>query len=295
MKNQPFAIRKEYMKGILCILLSSFFFSMMSLFIRLAGDIPTFQKAFFRNAIAGVISTISLLRSKEKFHIKKGSLPSLLCRAAFGTAGLLLNFWAIDNLALADANILNKLSPFFAIIVSYFLLKEIPSRLEWLCVILAFGGALFIVKPTPALFTLPALGGLASGLGAGIAYSFVRKLGKQGERGAVIVFCFSIFSCLVTAPMLIFDFHPMTLEQTLILALCGISAAGGQFSITAAYTHAPAKEISVFDYTQVVFAGLIGLFVFSELPDIYSFIGYGIIFGAAILKWYISMKASRIS
>ena len=58
-------------------------------------------------------------------------------------------------------------------------------------------------------------------------------------------------------------------------------AAGGQFSITSAYTYAPAKEISVYDYTQVLFAAVLGFVFLKQVPDVYSLVGYVIIIGVA--------------
>lgn len=283
-------ITNEHIIGLLYILLAAFFFSLMTLFIRLAGDVPTMQKAFFRNAFAAVVAITILARSKEGFKMQKGSLPFLFCRAGFGVIGIITNFWAIDHLVLSDANILNKMSPFFAIIISVWVLKEVPTRFEWGCVIAAFTGAIFVVHPTAGIASFPALVGMFSGLCAGTAYVFVRKLGIHGERGPVIVCFFSVFSTIILGPMMLLNYQPMSMYQLLMLLLCGISATGGQFSITAAYTHAPAKEISVFDYSQVVFAALWGFIIYQELPDIWSIIGYAIIIITAVIKWYHGLK-----
>jgi drug/metabolite transporter (DMT)-like permease len=272
--------------GILLVITDSFFFSLMSLFVRLAGDVPTLQKAFFRNFIAAIISLILLAGSKEKFKIRKGSLPYLFARAIFGGSGLILNFYAIDHIGLADSNILNKMSPFFAIVASIFVLGEIPNKVEILTVVVAFIGAIFVVHPTAGVASLPALIGLCSGLGAGIAYTFVRKLGNRGERGSVIVAFFSCFTCLMCLPSILLDFHPMTAAQWGCLIAAGTVACCAQFAITAAYRFAPAKEISVFDYSQVLFASLWGLLFFSEVPDGWSVLGAVIIISMAVFKWY---------
>lgn len=276
---------KQKQQGILFILLAGFFFALMTFFVRLAGDLPTMEKAFFRNAVAAVVSVIMLARSKEGFQIKRSSYGSLFLRSAFGTMGLICNFYAVDRLNIADANILNKLSPFFAIIMSYFILKEKANKVEWTCVAVAFLGAVFVVKPSFQMEFLYALVGVLGGFGAGVAYTFVRKLGKQGERGPVIVMCFSLFSSLVTLPFMIFQFQPMTGRQLLCLLLAGVSATGGQLSITTAYTKAPAKEISVFDYSQVLFAALLGFVFLGQIPDWMSVAGYIIIIGSAMFKW----------
>jgi len=280
-------------KGIICIIASAFFFSLMSLFVRMAGDLPTMQKAFFRNAIAAAFAVILLSRTPEKFYIRKESWPDLIRRSLYGTMGVILNFWAIDHIAISDASVLNKMSPFFAIIMSAIILKERATKKEWLIVFVAFIGAVLVIKPTAGIASLPAFAGLLSGFGAGAAYTYVRKLGISGERGPVIIMVFSLFSCIVCLPFMIFDFHPMTLTQLLILLAAGASAMGGQLTITAAYTYAPAKEISVYDYTNILFTATWGLIAFGELPDAVSICGYMIIIAMAILKWRQNLDDSR--
>ena len=274
-------------KGILFILLAAFFFSAMSVFVRLAGDVPTMQKAFFRNIVAAVVAVIILLRSGKEISLPKKSLPTLLMRSIFGTIGILANFWAVDHLGIADANMLNKLSPFFAILMSIFILGEKPNQIEWISVVLAFIGAAFVAKPSSGIVSLPALIGILGGFTAGTAYTYVRRAGLQGVRGPIVVAFFSTFSTLVLLPNLLMNFAPMSAGQFIFLLLAGCSAAGGQLSITAAYQHAPARDISVFDYSQVVYAAVFGLLLFGEIPDVWSIIGYVIIIGTAFSKWYL--------
>lgn len=273
-------------QGILCIISAAFFFALMNLFVRLAGDIPTIQKSFFRNFIAAILAFIMLIRSKSNTHLTKENVKDLIMRSIGGTLGILCNFYAIDHLNIADASMLNKLSPFFAVIFSIFLLKEKTTRFEWSMLIIAFVGALFVIKPSFNLNSLPALIGVLGGLGAGLAYTYVRRLGTHGIKGPVIVFFFSCFSCIVTLPAILLHFAPMTTQQLITLILAGCAAAGGQVSITAAYTKAPASEISVFDYSQILFAALFGFLFLDQIPDYFSIIGYFIIIGAAFAKWY---------
>ncbi len=273
-------------KGALCIIGSALCFAGMSVFVRLAGELPTFEKAFFRNFVAAVIVFIIIRRERIPLRIEKDGRLWVLLRCVFGTAGLLLNFYAIDRLALADANMLNKLSPFFAIVFSYFLLKEKIRPVQAAAVCGAFAGALLIIKPSGAnLQLLPAVGGFLGGMGAGAAYTCLRKASQRGVRSQIIVLCFSCFSCLFTIPFILADFVMPTWRQLLLLILCGVCGAGGQFSITAAYTFAPAREISVYDYTQVIFSAALGFFLFDQLPDVWSFLGYALIIGMAIVNF----------
>ena len=224
--------------------------------------------------------------------MQKGSLLALLGRSIAGTVGILCNFYAIDHMFVSDASLLNKLAPFFSVVFSVFLLKEKASWKDWLLVCIAFLGALFVVKPSFDIAKiLPALIGVLGALGAGLAYTFVRLLGNKGERSSVIVFYFSIFSTVAVLPMAIADFQPMTTIQVVFLLLAGLSASVAQFALTGAYAFAPAKEISVYDYSQVLFSAFWGVLLFSELPDIFSFIGYAVIIGAAIVKYLLSKKS----
>ncbi len=278
-------------KGILYILAAAFGFSLMSTFVKLAGDLPALQKAFFRNFIALIFMSVAMLRNRIPLRPEKGNLPSLFGRCLCGTLGLLCNFYAIGELNLSDANMLNKLSPFFAILFSIFLLKESPSLVQVLGVLVAFAGSVCIIKPSfdnPA--AIPAIAGALGGMGAGAAYTFVRKLGARKENPTRIIFYFSAFSCLLCLPFLIFSYQHMTRLQLLYLILAGTFACVGQLGITKAYLCAPAKEISVYDYTQVIFAAILGFFIFGDVPDWLSILGYVLICGAGIAMFFYNKK-----
>ena len=289
--------RNSKYRGILLILGAAFCFSCMNVCVRLAGDVPTFQKSFFRNLVAVLAALVVLLRDGKGIRpADPKNWPLLLCRSLFGTIGLLGNFYAVDHLLLADASMLNKMSPFFAVIASFFLLKEKLSPVQGVSLAGAFAGALLIIKPTLSNMDLgPSLVGLLGGLGAGIAYTRVRLLGKREERGAFIVFVFSAFSCLAVLPYVLMVHAPMTAKQVLTLVAAGLFAAGGQFSVTAAYCCAPAKEISVYDYSQIIFSALLGFFIFGDVPDVLSVLGYFFICGMAVLNFRHSNCSSRRS
>ena len=272
-------------QAIVCIISAAFFFALMNLFVKLSGDLPVWQKSMFRNLMAMFIALFIILKDRTSLRIEKKNYLPMAIRCIAGTVGVICNFYAIGKLNIADASMLNKLSPFFAIIFSVFILKEKPKKVEWITIIVAFVGALFVIKPTFNMESFPAMMGMLSGMGAGLAYACVRKLGTNGVAGSVIVFFFSMFSCLSVLPCVIATYEPMTFAQLSFLILAGLSAAGGQFSITAAYSRAPAKEISVFDYTQVLFAALLSFVILGDLPDWLSCVGYAVIIGVAIFKW----------
>lgn len=274
-------------KGILCIIGCAFCFALMNLFVNLAGEVPVIQKAFFRNAVALIFSGIVLFKNttKEERKVTKDNFWLLFLRSLAGGIGFVCNFYAVDHMNISDASMLNKLAPFFVIIFSAIFLKEKASWFQWLSVVLAFVGSLFIVKPTFGMEVIPAVAGLIGGLGAGIAYTCVRKLGQKGTKSTFIVFFFSAFTSVILAPIVIFNYQPMEWWQWGFLILTGLAASGGQFCVTAAYTYAPAKEISVYDYSQVIFAAILGFFFLNQVPDVFSIIGYAIIIVVAIAMY----------
>lgn len=285
---------KSRQKAILYIISAAFFFSLMNTFVRLSGDIPSIQKSFFRNLIAFICAFAIMRKEKVSVIPRKDAVGGLIIRSVCGTVGILCNFYAVDHLVIADASMLNKLSPFFAIIFSLLFLKEKVSVMQWALVTGAFAGSLLIIKPSFSnTDMLPAIIGFIGGMGAGAAYTAVRKLSGMGVKGTYVVFFFSGFSCLVTLPSLIFDYHAMTLIQLMYLILAGCSAAAAQFSITAAYFNAPAKEISVYDYSQVIFSAIIGMIVFGQMPDIFSIAGYIIICAMAVIMFVCNKKSSE--
>ena len=269
----------------------------MGMFVRLADDfggaIPFTQKSFFRNIVAVAVAGGVFLRmygragarpSREeggRVALPRDRMPwwTLVWRSVFGTIGIFGNFYALSHIPLGDACMLNKLSPFAAVVASWLLLGERVTVRQGIAVVVAFVGAMFVVKPGFALAgeTVAALAGFASGISAGLAYTCVRRLGILKVEPSFIVLFFSGFSTLVTVPFLLFDYHPMTWAQVAILLGAGISATVGQFGITAAYRLAQPRELAVYDYTNVVFAALLGFAVFGQVPDIFSWIGIAII------------------
>lgn len=273
---------KRLGKAILLIITSAFSFALMNMFVSLSGDVPVIQKTFFRNLFAMLIASGAMIKNRHYIFPKKGERMGIFLRSLAGLMGMFGNFYALSRLAVADASLLNKMSPFFVIIFSAVLLKERPDKVQIVCMLIAFFGAMFVIKPSfRNADLLPSCAGFLGGACAGLAYTFVRKLTGRGTDGYYIVFFFSAFSTLCTLPVILFAYSPMTLEQFLCLLGAGAAAAGGQFAITAAYSYAPAREVSIYDYSQIIFAALLGFVVMGQLPDVWSFVGYFIIIGAA--------------
>ena len=286
--------KSNRLKGIFFIILSAFGFAVMSAFIKLSGDLPNIQKVFFRNLVSAIIALFLIIKHKGSFTGKKENRKILIYRSLFGTIGIIFNYYAIDNLVLSDANMLNKISPFLVVVFCALILKEKINLKQILAIIVAFIGALFKVKPSFDIRVVPYIIGFLSAVFAALAYTCVRMLGNK-EEYYTIVFFFSTFSLVTVLPMFIYVYEPMTTMQFVYLILAGIFASLGQFGVTLAYKYAPAKEISIFDYSNIIFSAILSIFLFGVYPDKLSVVGYFIIFAAAFYMFLYNKRQDKLS
>ncbi len=286
-------------RAIFFAIFSSFCFALMGMFVHAAGDLPFFEKAFFRNLIAALFAVVNALREWRKnpdaMKVERPAFKFILLRALCGTVGIFGNFYALDHIPISDASMLNKMSPFFSILGSFIFLGEKPGTVSILSLCGAFTGALLVMKPSfDFTKVLPGLAGFLGGAGAGFAYSFVRKCHVYKVHGSIIILFFSVFSCLLCLPLMIVFWSPMSLKQFLFLILAGLSASGGQFGITGAYFNAPASKVSIYEYFMVIFSAILGFIAFRQIPDLLSILGYALIIGIAVLVFiYNGRKEKR--
>ncbi|WP_434793388.1 Pseudopaline exporter CntI [Terrisporobacter petrolearius] len=285
--------KSNRLKGIFFIILSAFGFAVMSAFIKLSGDLPNMQKVFFRNLVAAIIALFLIIKHRGSFTGKKENRKILIYRSIFGTIGVIFNYYAIDKLVLSDANMLNKISPFLVVIFCALILKEKINSKQILAIIVAFIGALFIIKPTFDVRVVPYMIGFLSAVFAALAYTFIRMLGNK-EEYYTIVFFFSTFSLITVLPMFLMVYEPMTPVQFIYLILAGVFASLGQFGVTLAYKYAPAKEISIFDYSNIIFSAILSIFLFGVYPDSLSIVGYFIIFAAALYMFLYNKRQDKL-
>src|SRR5699024_10018325 len=130
------------------MLISSIGFSIMTLFVKLSGELPSIQKTYFRNIVSSVIAIFFVMYNQESLFGKKENQIVLLGRSIFGTLGIVFLFYAIDHLVMSDADMLNKMSPFLVIIFAAIFLKEKVLPFQIVTIVLAFIGMLFIIKPS---------------------------------------------------------------------------------------------------------------------------------------------------
>ena len=283
-------------KGIAAIVASALGFALMAALVRLADDygepLSAFQKSFFRNLVALAVAAAVYWRHRPRVANPAPRITNheprttflLLARAAFGTLGIFANFYALSHIPIATGQMLNKTAPFFTVAFAWAFLGERTLPRQAVALVVAFAGAVLVVKPGFAgAEAFPLAVGLLGGAAAGAAYACVRALRRRGADPAYIILYFSVFSCLAAVPFMLPGLKPMTFAQVAVLLGAGGAAAVGQFGVTLAYGYAAPRDIAVYDYSSVLFAAAFGYLFFAQVPDIFSVLGFAVILAALVL------------
>ncbi|MBS4535466.1 DMT family transporter [Clostridium sp. D2Q-14] len=275
-------------KGIILILLSALFFALMSATVKSLHRFPVTEKIFFRNLLGLIVATYILIRNKKP--IFGNNKKFLILRSIFGLLGVAANFFALSRLPLADSVMLNKMSPFFVLILSALFLNEKVKGAQIIALIFAILGASFVIKPEFNISLIPYIVALLSAFFAGTAYTIIRHL-RHTDSSETIVFYFTFISTISMIPfMLSGQFIIPTGTEILGLLALGIFATIAQFLMTNAYRYAPAGELSIYTYTNIIFSTIIGLIIWSEIPGILSIIGGGLIILAGYTNYHSNRK-----
>lgn len=264
----------------------------MQAFIKLAGQLPTGQIAFFRSFFA-LFPILMLLAWRKQlagaFHTTRPWGHAY--RGFVGVMAMMASFFALTRLPLPEAIMLNYAQPLLVIVLSALLLGEQVRVFRWTAVAVGFVGVFIIIWPTLTLFrsaeglgSSAGLGVLAALLGAAIsavAMMQVRSL-VATEKTATIVLYFSITSSLVALLTLPFGWSPLTAWQATLLILCGFCGGIAQIFMTEAYRYGSAATVAPFEYSSILMGSVAGYFLFGDLPTVHSVIGGLIIIAAGL-------------
>ncbi|CAM2757435.1 DMT family transporter [Hathewaya histolytica] len=278
-------------KGIIFMLMSAFLYALMNVFIKWGNDIPLFQRMFFTNIVTFIIAFTFAIKNGTTLLGEKKNQKFLFMRSVLGLGAMVTNFYAISKLMIADSSMLNKLSPFFVTIFAYIFLKEKLSKIQLPILALVFIGALLVIKPKFSMGMIPALSGFISAVLSGAAYTYLRFLGDKEDPSTIVVH-FSLISMIGTLPGMFLNFKIPDTRMSFILICIGLCYGFAQVSMTLAYKYAPAAEVSIYNYINIIFASILGFCIFREVPDVYSIIGGVIIISAAIILYLYDKKCS---
>ncbi len=261
------------------MLISSFLFAFTGGFAKeLSGYMSSIEVVFFRNITGVLLISYAIYKSPLK---QIGGKPFLLFARGFvGFAALLMYFYNIAHIPLAEAMTFNKISPIFTAIFSYLFVKEILSKYAWLGVFIGFIGVLFITGFDITTLDKTDYLGILSGVGAGLAYTSIRELRKYydnrtivlsfmltGTIGPIILMAIGSFYINDSVDWIISPFViPTGIAWFYIIGL-GLFATFSQIYMTKAYSLASGGIVGTISYSNIVFSIIIGMILGDMFPS----------------------------
>jgi drug/metabolite transporter (DMT)-like permease len=265
-------------KGIVLKLISAILFAVMSALVRYLGTrYPVGEVVFYRSAFAIVpVMLVYAWRGELAAAVRTEHPFGQITRGAMAIVSMFCNFGALARLPLIEANAISFTSPFVSVVLAALILKEHVRIYRWSAVIIGFVGVLVVLSPhfsgeelTIAMASAGALTGVLSGLAGSISNAAAviqtRRL-TESETTSAIVFYFSLICAvgsLVTFP---FGWTTPPVAELAALVSVGFLGGLGHIFLTESYRYAPASIIAPFDYTSMVWALVLGYFLFGELP-----------------------------
>ena len=280
----------ERTKGAVLMCTSAFLFSAMQIPISLSGTtIPIMEQVFFRNIVTLILSFILIMRSGGSLFGTKKNQPLLFVRSAFGFLGLITQFYAVAHANQGDVSTMMKLSPFMITLWAAIFLKEKIRKVQVPALLIAFLGAAFVANPAFNSNLLPLFMAFLCAFFSSVSYTLLAYF-KNKVDGMTIIMHFSTFCVLACIPFMIFDFVMPTFKELLLLLLIGVFGGFGQVALTYAYRLATAAEISIYNYSGIVFSIILGYVFLGEVLDVTSVIGCALVIIAALITYIFSGK-----
>lgn len=276
-------------RGIILMLIFAFSLAVQTVLLKKAGHMPVAEKTVYRNSIAALFAFFYIAKTKgfknnrAMFFGNKKNILGLSLRSICGIVGIVLNLYALQYLLAPNATMIQDLSIFFVIIFSYFFLGDKVKLWQIALICLGFIGAIFVVNPNSSKFLLvPSIAALIGAAMNGGDSATMRYLGDKCDP-VTVVFFYNFISSIILLPFMVIYYKHLSLHTTIYLILAGLSYIIVEFSLITAYKYAPARDIALFRYTDVIFTAILTFFVWGKLPSTTNIIGYVIIAVAAIL------------
>ncbi|MEZ9511963.1 DMT family transporter [Vibrio breoganii] len=274
--------------GVRFMLLSAFGFALMSASVKYISNygIPVFEIVAARALVSLIISYIDVKR--KGISALGNNKPLLFLRGAVGTGALMCVYYAVTTLPLAEATILQYVHPVFTALLGVLFLKERIQQSTMICIAFCLLGLFVMVQPnmggdSSELPMFSIMIALCGAFGSSIAYVIVRKLSRT-EDSSVIILYFPMVALPVSTLLIWQDFVWPSLYITIMLVLVGIFTQIGQYGLTKAMQTQDAGKASAYSYVQIVFSALLGVWVFSEIPSVWTYMGGGLIVIGALIN-----------
>ena len=264
------------------MLLATFAFAVMNVFVKQLNHIPAMEIVFFRCLVSAAICFVGISRAQVDWKGNNNAL--LIARGTFGTLALFAFFVTVQNIPLATAVTIAYLAPIFTTLIGVFLLGEEVRKLQWLFYAIAFAGVLVIkgfdaAVPTPFLIT-----GVVSAMCAAVAYNLVRRL-KEQEHPLVVVLHFQLVGVAAGFVFtLLYWVAPANAWEWFSLLMCGLLTQVGQTCLTKALQSERLAHVSILNYTGLIYALAFGVLIFGEVYTTQTMLGITLVIAGVLLS-----------
>jgi drug/metabolite transporter (DMT)-like permease len=237
------------LRGALWILLAAAVLTIMGALVKHTGkDVPAFQMVFIRSLIAVALVVPFMLRTGlSVFRTKRPGIH--VFRILMGTTGMFCVFYALSHLPLAETVAIVFSRPLFAVWLAILFLSEKVGWRRIAAALTGFAGVLILVRPGTEVFDPASLVAVMAAVTAGSVAVIIKKMSTT--EAAV----------------------PLSVEQWIYLVLIGVTGVSGMAALTKGFSTGDTSFVTPFDYSRLIYATLIGLFIFGEHPDHWSVVG----------------------
>jgi drug/metabolite transporter (DMT)-like permease len=272
-------------------------FAVMSALVKWCGGhgVPVFQMIFFRNAFAFAPLGLCIWRTTGPRVLITRRPLGHLARASVGLIGMSCSFTALQYLPLTAATAFSFAAPLFMTALSAPILKERVGPHRWGAVVVGFLGVLIMIRPDPGKMNLIGSGfALFGAVAAAGAMVTIREIGKT-ERGATIVFYFTLGGALMGLASLPFGWVTPSPQILGLLILMGLIGGVGQLLMTEALRVAPVGVVAPFDYIQLLWASVIGFGIWGEIPETLTLAGAFVVAGSGGYILWRELRLARMA
>lgn len=269
------------------MLISSIFFSVMNLLVKMVPHIPAIEIVFFRSLISLVLSYLIL--AHQKVSVWGNNKKLLISRGITGAFALILYFLTLQVIPLASAVTIQFLSPIFTSILGILIVREKVRSWQWVFFAIAFGGVLVIEGFDARIPPVYGIIGIISAIFSGFSYNFIRKLNIT-EHPLVIVFYFPLVTLPVTGIYCAFFWVQPVGTEWIILIVIGVMTQFAQYFMTRAYQNEELSKVAPLKYFGVLYALVLGYVFFDETFSWITYIGMMLVIIGVILNVWLKQR-----
>lgn len=280
----------DSLRGVIFMLLATFVFALMTVFVKLLPNIPVLEIIFFRAIFSVVVCLYSLL--KARIPIFGNNKAILIIRGLAGVTALSMNYYLIQVVPLAAASTLTYLAPIFTTILGIFFVKEKVSPLQFLFFALSFSGILVIQGFDNRISLFHLMLGISTSMVMGLAYNCVRKLSTT-EHPLVIMFYFPLLCLPVTGLWIVFNLTMPLGREWFYLVMVGLTSQVAQYYLTRAYQIAEIATVSIVNYTSIIYTITLGLIIFGESFNSMTYLGMALVCAGVIINVLYKTRLTR--